>query len=37
MRKSKRLVIFSEIEQRAFYEVPNFDDTDRDNYFNFSD
>ena len=37
MRKSRRLVVFSELEKTAFYEAPNFDDSDREEYFNFSE
>jgi hypothetical protein len=37
MRKSRRLVVFSELEKTAFYEAPNSDDSDREEYFNFSE
>lgn len=37
MTKSKRLIVFSEVEKCAFYGLPNFDDEERRKYFTFSD
>ncbi|MBA8667680.1 Tn3 family transposase [Holosporaceae bacterium 'Namur'] len=37
MQKSKRLVVFSEVEKCAFYGLPDFDDNKRKQYFTFSE
>jgi hypothetical protein len=37
MGKSRRLIVFSELERSVFYNPPNFDDNDREKYFNFSE
>lgn len=37
MNKSRRLIIFSELEKAVFYEVPNFDESNREEYFDFSE
>ena len=37
MIKNKRIVVFSELEKRAFYGLPNFDDNDRKKYFTFTE
>jgi len=37
MGKTRRLIVFSELERGVFYNPPNFDDNDREKYFNFSE
>jgi len=37
MGKTRRLIVFSELERSVFYNPPNFDDNDREKYFNFSE
>lgn len=36
MKNDKRLIIFSEVERKALYNVPNFTSVDREQYFDFS-
>lgn len=36
MSKSKRINVFSETERKELYEIPNFSDEEREEYFTFT-